>query len=324
MKNPIIYKPVFFDMIIYSYRYLLTANYILIMIFCFSCKKDEKEKILPEIKLIFESGCSLNNDTVEVGKPLKFKVIVTAPDANITNFTIKKTYNGFNKTVLDSGLNSSGFTSSHTYYQSVEEIADWTFTIMDRDRNTASVSLKIFKDPNSQFGGIIEYDEIILGYQSNTTNGHFFLPSTGNVYFSDSAALYQELVDVLTYFNYREDNGVNLPSPTFSSPGEETSATGELYDTYYTFLPDWTTRNFTKYDIRVVNGVTDELFQNAHNDSMLIVSYDDVYGKKKYKWAVAGTFIPFQTAAGKRGIIKVLEADFAETGIIKFSMKIQI
>ena len=295
-----------------------------IAISLYSCKKEKDEVIMPTISLVFDSGTTQNGDTVEIGKSLFFKVVVTAPDINITNFTIKKLTDTSTKTVLDSGLNSGSFSSQHIYYQSIEDVATWTFTVMDRERNTASTSIKIYKDPNSQFGGIIEYTEITLGYQLNTTNGHFFLPSTGNVYFSDSAALYQELVDVLTYFNYREDNGVNLPSPTFSSPGEETSATGELYDTYYTFLPDWTTRNYTKYDIRVVNGVTDELFQNAHNDSLLIVSYDDVYGKKKYKWAIAGTFIPFQTAAGKRGIIKVLEADFAETGIIKFSMKIQI
>lgn len=296
-----------------------------VLIAVISCKKEKDEPVLPpSIKLVFETGNTLNGDTVEVGRPLRFKVVVTAPDANITNLTIKKVTPSLTKTVLDSGLNSGSFSSNHVYYQSIEEVADWTFTVMDRNRNTAQTSLRIYKDPNSQFGGIIEYDEIELGYQSNVTKGHFFLPSTGQVYFSDSATLFQELVDVLTYFNYREDNGVNLPSPTFSSPGEELSATGELYDLYYTFLPSWTTRNYTKYDIRVVNGVTEDLFEQAHNDSLLIVSYDDVWGKKKYKWANPGTFIPFQTASGKRGIIKVLAADTVETGTIKFAMKIQL
>lgn len=304
---------------------LITAVVVFaIMALLPSCKKEKEEIILPEIRLVFDAGFTNPNDTVEVGKPLKFKVVVSGTQANITNFTIKKVMQGNTKTVLDSGLNSSGFTSLHTYYQSIEESAEWTFTVMDRNRNTAQTSLRIYKDPNSQFGGIYEYDEIIMGYQQNVTNGHFFLPLYGKIYFSDSAAMFQEFVDVLTYFNYREDNGQNLPSPTFSSPGEESSATGELYDIYYTFLSSWTTRNYTKYDIRVVNGVTDELYDNAHNDSLLIVSYDDVWGKKKYKWAIAGTFIPFQTAAGKKGIIKVLSADYAETGTIRFSMKIQM
>ena len=180
------------------------------------------------------------------------------------------------------------------------------------------------KDPNSQFGGILEFSNIKLGYQDNTQFGHFFLPKLAKVYFGDSAALFQDKVDIAVYFNYREDFGQLKPSPTFSSPGEEISATGEMYDLYYPFLKNWNVRNYTKYDIRALNGITSELYNNAHNDSLLIVSYDDVWGKRKYKWAVAGTFIPFQTADGKKGIIRVDNADFSEQGTITFSMKIQM
>jgi hypothetical protein len=73
-----------------------------------------------------------------------------------------------------------------------------------------------------------------------------------------------------------------------------------------------------------VNGVTKEAFDNAHNDSLLIVSYDDVWGKKKYKWAMPGLFIPFQTAAGKKGIVHVIEADTVPEGSILFALKIQL
>jgi hypothetical protein len=54
------------------------------------------------------------------------------------------------------------------------------------------------------------------------------------------------------------------------------------------------------------------------------VSYDEVWGKKKYKWVGAGMFIPFQTESGKKGIIKVLSADNNEAGSLTFSMKIQM
>jgi hypothetical protein len=265
-----------------------------------------------------------DGDTVAVGAPLNFKIVVSGPEANITNFTVKKVYDGITKTVMDSGLNSAGFTLNKTFYQSVEEDVTWTFAVQDRNKNTASVTMKIYKDPNSSFGGILEYPSITLGYQQNTSTGHFFFPSTGEIHFEDTATLFQELTDVLVYFNYREDNGVELPSPTFSSPGEEIGANTELYTEYYPFLVDWTTRNYTKYDIRADNGVSAEDFANAHNDSLLIVSYDDVWGKKKYKWANAGLIIPFQNAAGKKGIIKVLDADHAETGTITFSMKVQM
>ena len=310
----------------YSFRFW---KWSLIIVFCtatlffISCK-DDPDPRFPTLNLVFDPGYTHSGDTVAIGMPIRFKVQAEGLDANLTNFVIKKIYGGIEKTVLDSGLNSSGFTADFTFYQSIEEQVEWKLTVMDRNRNEASQSIIVNKDPNSQFGGIYEFKNIRMGYQSNSSYGHFFLPTLSKVLFIDSAALYQDLVDILVYFNFREDNGVMLPSPTFSSPGEEPSATGELYDTYYPALTGWTTRNYTKYDISTDNGVTAELFNQAHNDSLLIVTYDDVWGKKKYKWAVAGTYIPIQTAAGKKGIIWVQEADLEETGTILFSLKLQM
>lgn len=293
-------------------------------VFVFNSCKPEPEPLMPTIELVFDGDVTQDGDTVPIGGALNFRVVVEGLDANITNFTVKKVYDGITKTVMDSGLNSAGFTLNKTFYQSVEDEVVWTFAVQDRNLNKAEVSITIHKDPNSQFGGILEFPSITLGYQQNSLIEHFFLPSVGETYFQDSASLFQDLVDVLVYFNYREDNGVELPSPTFSSPGEETAANTELYTEYYPFIVDWTTRNYTKYDIRADNGVSSADFDAAHNDSLLIVSYDDVWGKKKYKWANAGIIIPFQTASGKKGIIKVLDADHAETGEITFSMKIQM
>lgn len=288
-----------------------------------ACKK-ETEPAGPEIRLVFDPGYTTEGATVAIGKAIRFKVEASGPDANLTNFTVKKLYGGITKTVLDSGLNSASFSTGLTFYQGVEDQVEWQLSVMDRNRNEATVSLTVYKDPNSTFGGIYEFNHIKMGYQSNTAFGHYFLPLLNKVFFDDSAALNQDKTDILVYFNFREDNGVMLPSPTFSSPGEETSASGELYDLYYPALTSWTTRNYTKYDIRVENGLTEELFNQAHNDSLLIVSYDDVWGKKKYKWAIAGTLIPLQTASGKKGIILVEQADLEESGTITFSLKLQM
>ncbi len=296
---------------------------ILFVIITIQCKREDDPQP-PQIRLVFESGFALDGDTLEIGKPIRFKVEAEGVDANLTNFTVKKLYNGTTKTVLDSGLNSAGFNTSLTFYQGVEESVVWQLSVMDRNRMESFVSITIYKDPASQFGGIYEFENIRMGYQLNTLYGHFFLPLMNKVYFEDSASMYQDQVDILVYFNYREDLGVLKPSPTFSSPGEETSANGELYDDYYPFLKNWNVRNYTKYDIRASNGITEELFENCHHDSLLIVSYDDVWGKKKYKWAYPGTFIPIQTSTGKKGIIKVLEAEETESGSIAFSLKIQI
>jgi len=299
------------------YTLLVAVSFLLT-----SCKPDPADP--PTIELIFETGMAQEGDTFAVGRPIRFRIVANGADANITNFLVQKVFDGTHKTVLDSGLNSAGFTVTETYYQGVEEEVEWTFSVMDRNRKSASVKIKLIKDPNSQFGGILEYDSITVGLQSNPDVGHFFLPSLNEVYFEDSATMFQDLVDVLCYFNYSEDNGVNLPSPTFSSPGEDPNASGYLYSEYYPFISSWATRNYTKYDIRADNGVTLQEFFSSHNDSLLIVSYDDVWGKKKYKWAYSGTLIPFMTAGGKKGIIRVIEADTVATGTITFSMKIQL
>jgi hypothetical protein len=304
-------------------RIYLKLMIILFSIILLHCKRDEDSQP-PAIRLIFDAGFTENGDTLETGRPIRFKVEAEGTDVNITNFTVKKLFNGITKTVLDSGMNSNGFSQVFTFFQSIEERVEWKLSVLDRNRNEASVSIVVYKDPDSQFGGIYEFSNIRMGYQLNNSYGHFFLPVMNRVFFEDSASMFQDQVDILVYFNYREDLGVLKPSPTFSSPGEESSASGELYDEYYPSLLDWTIRNYTKYDIRAVNGITPELFENAHNDSLLIVSYDDVWGKKKYKWANSGTFIPIQTASGKKGIIRVDQADHTETGTITFSLKLQM
>lgn len=301
---------------------LSSLSFLLLMIMGNGCKPDDPTP--PEIQILFSEGDAGNGDTLAVGRPFRVTISATGIDASITNFLIEKVYNGTRKPVLDSGLNSSGFTVTKTFYQGIEENVEWCFTVMDRNRKSSTVSLTIHKDPNSQFGGILEFDEVVLGYQDNNNIGQFFLPFLPKVYFVDSAALFMQEVDIVSYFNYSVDEGVNLPSPTFSSPGEDAGSYGLLYTEYYPELIDWPVRNYTKYDIRLEHGITNEKFTTAHNDSLLIVSYDNVWGKKKYKWAMPGTFIPFETAAGKKGIIKVLEADTVSNGSIKFSMKIQL
>lgn len=290
----------------------------------FNSCKPEQDSIPPTIQLIFEENSTQDGEVVAIGHPLNFKIEATGIDANITNFTIKKVHKGIERTVLDSGLNSAGFVVNKTFYQGVEDEVEWVFTVMDRERKSASTSISIIKDPDSQFGGIHYFPNITLGYQNNTEIGHFLNPLTGEIFRTDSAKLFQELIDILVYFNYSAQFGVLQPSPTFSSPGEDPNGNAEMYDDFYPSLLEWNTRNYTKWDIRADNGVTEELFYNAQNDSLLIVSYDNVWGKKKYKWSYEGLFIPFETAAGKKGIIRVLEADFDDTGTISFSMKIQM
>lgn len=281
-----------------------------------ACTK-EKEPSPPMIQLLAGGIYTPNHSVLPIGAPVRFGIVATGTDIEITNLVIKKMTPGGQTTVmLDSGMNTSGFTVNEVFYQSVEDTAQWVFQLMDKNRQFATTSLTLYKDPNSSWGGIYEYPSITLGYQDNSQVGHFLNPSTGTIYTTDSAALFQEHIDIAVYYFIDE----NLPSPTFSSPGEQ----GGGILTYYPSLSTWTVKRYTKWDISVdADPVPAEAFNACHNDSLLILSYDDVWGKRKFKWSDPGDVIPFLTVGGKKGLIHVMAADHDPAGTITFALKIQ-
>lgn len=298
-----------------SLLYLLLGSLMLSFI-ATSCQKDENP-VPPAISLLSGDEYTAPGAVVVVGGKLRFGITATGPDANITNLVVKKIMpDGSVKVVLDSGLNTPAFSVNKTFYQNVEDEARWTFQVMDKNRQFATTAITIYKDPASAWGGIFEYNNIVMGFQNNTTHGHFLVPSTGKVYFADTAFLHQALIDIVTY--YYDDGGI--PSPTFSSPAE----TGGGITEYYPVIDSWSNKNYTKWDISVdTEPVPVAAFDACHNDSLLIVTYDDVWGKRKFKYAYPGVVIPFLTAAGKKGLVRVITADNDPAGAITFSLKIQ-
>jgi len=287
----------------------------LVFLFLAGCKK-ESNPVPPVIQLKSGEGYTPSGSIVATGGKLRFGITVSGTDANITNFVIKKIMpDGSSKVMLDSGLNSTGFTVNETFYQSIEPEARWTFQVMDKNRQFATTAMTIYKDPASVWGGIFEFPSIVMGFQNSTTHGQFLVPATGKVYFADSATLNQNLIDIITY--YYVDG---TPSPTFSSAGE----TGGGIVDYYPAIGQWTVKNYTKWDISVDNDpVPVAAFDACHNDSLITLSYDDVWGKRKFKWANPGVVIPFLTNGGKKGLIKVIAVENDPAGSITFAMKIQ-
>lgn len=299
----------------------LISIIIIFSLFIFNgCKNDDDKKLPPTIT--FKNGAEYTQDgaVIQVGHKLFFGIHAEGISEAITNFTIKKVLdNGTVITVMDTGLFTSKLDIDKVFYQNVEDKATWTFTVMDRNRLSANVTMDIYRDPHSTYGGIYYYPSIKLGYQNNPDYGHFLDPATGHVYFEDSATENQSRVNILCYYDL-----TNSPSsPVLSSAGEMDNAS-TVAQTLYPCITNWAIRNFTKWDISVDNNpVSESAFNDAQNDSLLIVSYHEVWGKKKFKYATAGKIIPFMTAAGKLGLIKVLSADEFESGKIVIALKIQ-
>jgi len=292
---------------------------LLVAFFIYSCKKEEKIQP-PTITFKFGESYTKNGAIVQVGRKLYFGIQANSGVENITNFTIKKVLNnGSVITVLDSGLNSSSLDVNKLLYQNVEDTVIWTFTVMDKARLSSQITMVVYKDTNSQFGGIFYFPSIKLGYQNNTMFGHFFNPTTGTVYSADSASAFSGDIDILCY--YVVSSGT--PSPVLSSPGEMDNGSIEA-KTYYPYIADWSVRKYTLWDISVdTSPVTATDFYAAQNDSLLILSYHDVWGKKKFKWATTGKIIPFITQAGKKGLIHVINAESVDSGAMEIAIKIQ-
>ncbi len=286
-----------------------------------SCDEKETHQIPPTISIKTTDGFTKDNDTIAIGSPIIIGIQARGNDANLTNLVIRKTYPDETYTVvLDTGIYTMSLDIQKKFYQNIEEEVRWTIIVMDKNRLSSEKSLTIFKDPNSQFGGIQYYETIIMGYQKNSEYGQFLDLAEGKVYFEDSAQLFQEKIELITYFV--EDD--NQPSPVFSSPGEYDNFSTDASE-FYTSIANWNIRKYTTWDISVDDEPINALdFDNCHNDSTIIVNYDEVWGKKKFKWASTGMIIPFQTQAGKKGLLKVIRADETETGSIEFAIKMQI
>ncbi|MDD3876614.1 MAG: hypothetical protein PHT69_08335 [Bacteroidales bacterium] len=299
-----------------------TRNVIILfficIIFMYSCK--EKELQPPVINFKTGSQYTQNGDVVEVGHQLLFGIQARSDNSEITNFTIKKRLeDGTVIPVMDTALYSNYMDIDKKYFQNVESKVTWIFTVMDRDRLTAQLSMDVFKDPNSQFGGIFYFPSIKLGFQNNTSYGQFLNPFDGTVYKADSSHLYQEEIEILCYFK----NDDTPPGPALSSPGEMDNFSTDA-QTIYPTIVNWQTRNYTLWDISVEdNPIPVQAFDAAQNDSLLIVSFDPIWGKKKFKWATAGKIIPFQTSGGKLGLIKVISSDNTDSGYMEIALKIQ-
>jgi len=300
-------------------RPLLFFVFLIVGFAFLSCEKEQPTK---PPALNFKIGADYTNDgdTIAVGYRLFFGVQARSDESYLTNFTIKKRLqDGTMITMMDTAMYAKYMDIDKVFYQNVEPQATWVFSVMDRERMTAEISMVLNKDPDSQFGGIYYFPSIKLGYQNNTEFGNFLNPSTGEVYRTDSAYLFQSELDILCYFK----NDDNPPGPALSSPGEMDNFSTDA-QTFYPTITTWDTRNYTLWDISVdTNPMTEQDFDTAQNDSLLIVSYNSVWGRKKFKWATAGKIIPFQTAAGKLGLVKVIHNDDSDIGIMEIAIKIQ-
>ena len=298
------------DMLRKSYR---KPNKVLLFLFtivfvCFISCSDEEVSKPPVLEFITDSGFIYNDTTFSIGEKFTIGIRAWDEDDNITFFQILRD-NGESQIFLDSGMNCADFTYKISLIKANDPTETWIFRIMDRDRNLYSKQLKINKSAQSQYGDIREFKDITISAQQVTSPGSFLSLFTGSVYNLDTAFTKQSVTDIIYYFDEFE--------ATLSSPNE--SEAPAIFNGP-AGLANWTMKRETRYDTTMI---TQQHFEQALNDSLLLAAYEPINAKRKSKYTQPGMVISIVTKEGKIGLINVIDLMPGADGFIKLSIKIQ-
>jgi len=283
---------------------------LLSTIMLYSCKKDNNES-LPVLSLKTNAGYTINNSYLS-NHIIKFGIIAEGIDANITNLVIKCIGKNFTKTIVDEGSNTGLLQIDKTFTNVWGDSLQWTITVMDHNRNYTTLNVFTY-DTTKTFAPIHSYTNIEMGMQNNTTLPQLLNAVNGTPYTLTQGQQSPQLIDVLCYYYVTS----GTPSYTFSSAGDSDAPT------YYSIISSFNPKNYTDWDY--ATQLTTLAFDNCNSDSLLVASFHSgaTFSSRKYKFADAGKVVPFKTAAGKIGLIKVLSVSGNEAGKIVFDLKIQ-
>lgn len=282
---------------------------VMIVLISVSCKKDE-EKNPPSIRLMDESGYVHSDTLLASGEDIRLKVLMQKGDLNITNFLIEV----FSDTVsryVDTAMNTDYLLWEGTFLKTLAEIEEWHFTVRDRDGNSASAALIIGLDTGSQYGALLAHPAAVFGAQGNQLVAGCYDTGEQEMYFHQEVAAdtsLQSLVDILYFYDEGDKN-------TIASPG------ANIADGIFPVNPgDWTYSNTTRY---IKTSLTDDDFEAAENDSILLANYDEGSAKRKAKNLTSGDIYTFRTQSGKLGIFRVDAVEGSNEGTLTVSIKTQ-
>ncbi|HNW70486.1 MAG TPA: hypothetical protein PKI01_08800 [Bacteroidales bacterium] len=289
----------------------ILLGFITIIVICFlsSCKKNETEA--PTIYLETADGFIFKDTVLAAGTNYNVKLVAEMGDANITNIVIKNTHDGEPISYFDTGVNNEKIVISKILTKNVFESETWTFMAIDKNGKNASVSFTVKMDTASVYHDVLIFDGRVLGAQNCPSAGSFMSVRSGHIWFQADAFDMQDSIELLYYYDPAGDNN------TIASPGANidatiySSATSPIY---------WAVRNETRF-FKTTYTTAD--FNNIQNDSLLLVAYDEINGKRKAKNLVAGDVYSFKTTHAKYGMFAVESVTGADSGTIQFSLRIQ-
>jgi len=291
----------------------------LLMTGIFSACSEEIEDSPPPF-IIFKQGDALveEGDAVPVGGRLAFGISASGGGSNaLTNLTVVRYTSAGKTTMMDKGIYIpvGGIDTTLYFTKGNDGTETWRFFVMNSSRDTSSVSMTILQGEGSAYGDIYYYPSIMIGYQGNTLHSHYIDLNGGSGYSDPDVTGHEAEIDLSVIWYITSGKS----SPTLSAPSYS-SITG-----YYPSIGSWPVRNQTLFDYKTSdnNLISVEEFDAAQNDSLLVEGYNPEFTSGWCKYALSGKVIPFKTAGGKHGLLKVTSAEENETGFMEIAVKVQ-
>ncbi|HBF87340.1 MAG TPA: hypothetical protein DDX39_01770 [Bacteroidales bacterium] len=200
------------------------------------------------------------------------------------------------------------------FIKSTQTLGDITFTFTATDKDgeeyAAEKEIVITVEEAAVTTGdpIDTYTAILMGAQSNATEGSFLATTTGTVYTQANANTNSSLIDIIYY--YGSSNLATLCGPTEPTVN---GGSGNL-----TLATGLTTQNATVLSTTTISASEFDAFDDDLEIAQLSVGTATLVTS-----LAVDDVVSFKTAAGKIGVAKVTALTADATGSITLNVKVQ-
>ena len=294
----------------------LKAAVLLPLLVLAGCTPEEPETT-PLVLLKGGGTYTADGSAVAPGGTLRFGLSVSGGGGAITNLVVRRISDGVAVTEADRGMYISygGLDTTLTYTRGYGQAEKWVFSVMNSHRDTASASLTVLRGAGSAWGEINYHPSIRIGLQENSSLPHFVDLHSGTAWDAAGVAGHEAEVDMAAFWYLTSGTS----SPTLTCPAYSSALT------YYPLFGSWSVKNQTMYDYYTSDNdlVTPAQFELAANDSLLVNAFRPGSVSGQSKFAYTGKVVPFRTADGKYGLLRVIRADETPSGEMEIAVKIQ-
>ncbi|MEJ5301868.1 MAG: hypothetical protein HPY80_06565 [Bacteroidales bacterium] len=264
-----------------------------------ACTKDEESTDkAPTIAFKGSAGFISSDATLPAGSTTMVGIMASAnanTNSKLVRFKVTRTFNNVPEVVVDSTLaNLSTFSIEGQIDVRREAGSErWTFEIVDKDGQSASLSLNITSAPT-----VNVYTAILMGGQNNVNVGSFWSSSDNKVMKQAETVANQNKVDLLYFYG-------TLNQATIAAVDDDQAAIAweNLFDS-------WSVKNATRFK---KIGSIDWNQVTEYNDEMIVANAVELNDSRANMLQV-GDMVAFETAAtsanpGKKGLFKVISID---------------